>query len=750
MNRQLRTGLRSHARPALSGTLSMALIATLFAFDPLPVRASEDRLPLAKWDINAFVSSRFDYFRAKGDRTQSVYPFFNSQAYSDFEIGARSALSPYEFISTRFSGVVNDSDYRLSRDKGLVVERFNAIWEKGDGVIPFHFEAGDQFLQASPRTLSRSLRAASLEVQPFPGASVSQSLLLFAGQPSQLYRRFEPEADLYAGASYLFGLSDNTSLIGNLIYNYRAADGTVRQRQQVVGSLAGEKRLKVAGHHLTAEAEVGQFAGDHALGVGISGDRTDLGLFASLDGYDSSSPLTYGVMVERYGQDYRPNGGVVASARQSVEARAGWRFDNGLLLRGRGQHYIDALDSGNETHTWTTGLNVSGPVAQALVAGASGSVDMFYSRSRNQFRSVDSDSLSSRADISLPVLEKANLRIGVNGQVFTDRNGVDTRSGGFSLGLDQPFSLAGWQGVVAPEVFVRDRSGLSPQTDTGAGLNLTLARNGHSLDFSASLTSQDAGFSVGIDTWTSSLAGRYLLHRGQHTFGLESEYHSRDPSPGADTESWKIGLFYTLALHKPAQSEAKGRFVLPEDGSLPDGETGPGTGILRADGINIAALRPGAPAADVTAALLADGLSSPSRVADNLVYEVVAFPRLANRQRLVVSTRAGRLQRAVVIVDLDDTGSRESVARTLDRVRDLLSRTLGQPGIAYEEGTFSRDPFADINSGRVVRAYEWRSEAGTIRLGIPRRADRRVRIEVHYASDLPSPDDQFWSINVVR
>lgn len=748
MNRLFRPDMCSRMR--LPGVAIAVLLALPLLSGPSPASASDDRPPFANWDINAFVSSRFEYFRATGDRTQSVYPFFNSHAYSEFEIGARSALSPYEFIGTQFSGVLNGSDYRLSRDKGLVVERFNATWEKGDGLIPFHFEAGDQFLQASPRTLSRSLRAASLEVQPFPGASVSQSLLLFAGQPSQLYRRFEPEADLYAGASYLFGLSESTSVIANLIYNYRAADGNVRQRNQVVGSLAGEKRLEIAGHHLTAEAEVGQFAADYAPGAGTAGNRTDLGLFASLDGYDSSSPLTYGVLFERYGQDYRPNGGVVASARQSVEARAGWRFDNGLLLRGRGQHYIDALDSGNETHTWTTGLNLSGPVAQTLVAGASGSVDMFYSRSGNQFRSVDSDSFSSRADISLPVLDTANLRVGLNGQVFTDRNGVDTRSGGLSLGLDQPFSLAGWQGVVAPELFVRDRSGLSSQTDTGAGLNLTLARNGHSLDFSASLASQDAGFSGGVDTWTSSLAGRYLLHRGQHTLGLESEYHSRDTSPGADTASWKVGLFYTLALHKPVQHEARGRFVLPEDGSLPDGETGPQTGILQADGLDIAALRPGLQAADVTARLVADGLSSPSRVGDNLVYEIVAFPRLANRQRLVVSTRAGRLRRAIVIVDLDDTGSRDSVARILDRVRDQLSRTLGQPEIAYEEGTFSRDPFADINSGRVVRAYEWRGEGDTIRLGIPRRADRKVRIEIHHASSLPSPDDQFWSVNVVR
>ena len=74
-------------------------------------------------------------------------------------------------------------------------------------------------------------------------------------------------------------------------------------------------------------------------------------------------------------------------------------------------------------------------------------------------------------------------------------------------------------------------------------------------------------------------------------------------------------------------------------------------------------------------------------------------------------------------------------------------------GVSYrpvEQGQISAAFAADVNAARLIRLSEWRTPAGTIRLGIPRRLDRRVRIEVQLAPSFPSSRETLWSIEAVK
>ena len=101
-------------------------------------------------------------------------------------------------------------------------------------------------------------------------------------------------------------------------------------------------------------------------------------------------------------------------------------------------------------------------------------------------------------------------------------------------------------------------------------------------------------------------------------------------------------------------------------------------------------------------------------------------------------------------VDPGEVGDQDTVRQTFERVRQTLIRQLGNPTRTIREGAFTANLVADINNQRLVNFVEWETTSGTIRFGIPRRLDRRVRMEVQYARRLPQPSETLWSIEAIR
>jgi hypothetical protein len=103
-----------------------------------------------------------------------------------------------------------------------------------------------------------------------------------------------------------------------------------------------------------------------------------------------------------------------------------------------------------------------------------------------------------------------------------------------------------------------------------------------------------------------------------------------------------------------------------------------------------------------------------------------------------------------LIINFDNVGDQDTVRQTFERVRQTLIRQLGNPTRTIREGAFTANLVADINNQRLVNFVEWETTSGTIRFGIPRRLDRRVRMEIQYARRLPQPSETLWSIEAIR
>jgi hypothetical protein len=131
---------------------------------------------------------------------------------------------------------------------------------------------------------------------------------------------------------------------------------------------------------------------------------------------------------------------------------------------------------------------------------------------------------------------------------------------------------------------------------------------------------------------------------------------------------------------------------------------------------------------------------------DLVLYDRRVFEEITQRQRLGIRTLAGDIERAALVIEFEDVGAPESMARTFERVREALVRRYGTPASVFNRGEFRPTIVEDIQAEQFIRLTEWRMPEGTLRFGIPRRLDRRVRMEVQLARSFPEPTQTRWSI----
>ena len=133
-----------------------------------------------------------------------------------------------------------------------------------------------------------------------------------------------------------------------------------------------------------------------------------------------------------------------------------------------------------------------------------------------------------------------------------------------------------------------------------------------------------------------------------------------------------------------------------------------------------------------------------------MIEEARLFETIDQRQRVVLVHDRGRLVRSALVIDIDDLSSVGGITRTFERALEELIRRHGPPARTFEEGAFSADLARDLADGRLIRVAEWDIGRNVLRLGIPRRLDRQVRIEVHVARSFSPPRQTLWSIEGVR
>jgi len=165
--------------------------------------------------------------------------------------------------------------------------------------------------------------------------------------------------------------------------------------------------------------------------------------------------------------------------------------------------------------------------------------------------------------------------------------------------------------------------------------------------------------------------------------------------------------------------------------------------VADASGIRLTALPLGAPVEQAAAALAEERVRGGQRFGDGYFYETPVFERVFARQRLLLEGRGGNLHRVAAIVE---PSFADEIQKTFDDVFGVLLSRHGRPDLDRNRGQFSRNLAIDLETGRFRRLFEWRTGGGQLRFGIPRRLDRRLRVEVHFAKRLGVTTESDWGV----
>lgn len=703
-----------------------------------PLRLDTDILP--DWDISGSNTVRFERYMVDGDETTSPYGFEGPQAYDDLSLSFAKRSSPFERWQGQFSGVFNRSDYRAT-ERNFIAERASLTWEKGDVALPYRLEVGDYFAFFSLRSIQRSLKGVQIEVQPTGNfGDELHSGVFFTGIAEPNYRDIDIGRDRYSGGSWLVEHPTLGRLNFNAVHNYRESDVAAGspKRNQTVFSLAGERSIPIAGRKIGLETEIAWFRGDYGSGSTVSQNRSAIAYVAQIRDDGSGTPLSYSLKTELTGRDFQPNGGAVTPNQRSWELRGGWQFPNRIRLNGRLQKFTDNLQEATSSSTETAGLDIMGPVPFA--DGASFNMSGFVQDRKSRDKATHTTTRSATMDVGFPLPAGWTAGGNVNLVYTDDRNtGAATATRQLALRANRRITVLGLDGSLSPGLTLRNASGAAARFELVPSIAFNLAGGPHSISADYRFSGQWSEGSSDIDTQNASLA--YGYRTGPHNLGVEFSLENRTPDNSASTDSYKVALFWRIDFAKPARATA----LPPAAAPLPATQTPTSIATFRLTG-----LPPGLPLGLARQRLDSAGISGGVGLAGAVVYEVRLLPDLDRRQRLALVHDHGRLTRVAWIIDLDTARDAGEVSRTYNRLRELLIRRYGSPARTFEQGRITASYAADIGAGRLILNTEWDTIAGTIRLGLPRRLDGRVRIEVQLAPAFAPARDTAWSIRSVN
>lgn len=728
------------ARSLLAGCATLAVVSGP-ALAQSALQLDADTFA-SDWNISGSSSTRIERFDAFGDKDASAFPELGFQGFSDFNVNFSRQISQFSSVNGFIFGTFNASDTRARKD-GFFPERANLTYVEGESVIPFRLEFGDFFGFFTQRTIISTLKGVQAELQP-TGSLFGEfhSIQMFGGARAQDFRDNDFGDDTAFGASWLVEYED-TAVSLNLAQNAnREAGGTV---ENLVYSAAVNQRMKVQdGHDLVVDFELAHFNGEIAGNEGVF--RTGSALF--FDARGNMQPFDYGLKFELTDQFFRPAGAAVTADRRNLEVNSGYRFDSGIRLRGRGQILRDGLESGDPTDTYVLGVNVAGPFLRDYINGLSVNADAFVQDVENRSNTTSNLTQVLNLNAAMPVYDRLTGRFALLYQSNKDRTNNDevTLTRQFNATLSHPFNFFdGYNGSISGGAVVRhvDAAG-TENFDWGPNLNLSVSRDDHSLTVGYNTLVQGASGNNAIDAITNNLSAFYRYNTGPHQFSAEFRYVGRSPDPGENVESFKFGVGYTLSFNKPAVGVDSTPSASGEAAAQPASDGFP----IPIGGLDFARIAPGTPVGEAVRNLDDMGVKGGAPFPDGFEYEEQVFEDIPERQRLALVTDAGvtRIEKAAVVIDLDQVATGQDAQLLYEELRARLSRSFGDPQ-TFEQGAFSNNLANDVNAGQFIFNSEWRIDGGVLRLGFPRRLDGLVRLELQYARALPPANETLWSVD---
>ncbi|MDF1722556.1 MAG: hypothetical protein P1U65_17925 [Minwuia sp.] len=699
---------------------------------------------LTPWQIGGSLTTALEGYSDAGDPTVSPFAERTAFGFVEADLNLSRQVSPFERVQGQFFGVLVDNPFRSNLD-GLVAERAHLQWEKGDGAVPFRFDAGDIFALTTARTSQRSLKGVHLELQPriaiLPGWQ--HSLVGFWGINQATYRQVDFDDDQTIGASWLMSRGRAGNISVNVVANRlgAGANNVAVERVQTVSSVAADRAFDFHGQALEWKGEVGFLFGDDLAGNDL--DDTGAGLFTELRGRDQSMPLDYSIRLEQFDSDYSPNGAAVTAARRSLAANAGWRFDGGLSLRGRARWDRDGFGRANHTDTFSSGLNLAGPLDPGLGIPLNGTFDAFVTRTENETGTVKTTTQAASANLTAPLPGDLFGRFGYQFQATRALNATPTVSNTVTLGVDRRFSRGDLVGTLSPSLSVRRINGGNAEgEEVTLGLGGSLERGAVSAraNYRLSKLFRDT---AGADTVTNSLNGSLNWQEGRHSLALEADFNVTVREGSGESQPLKLAARYTFSFDKAA---GQGLF----DDQPPPQRFAAVQVPADAGVIDLAALAPNSALQDVLLNLADAGLRGGQAQQEGLiVYESPVLSDVALRQRLALLHQGARFRKSVLVINPSNPGDAAALQSDFQSVLAELIDAYGAPDATIDRGDFAGNVVQAIDDGDLIRIAEWRTASGTLRLGIPRRLDRQVRMEVHHARSFRAPTITLWGLESV-
>ena len=520
------------------------LLATAaFCAAHAPAYAESDILQ--DWAIDGYNTLRGDVYDIDGNKSASPFPNAGFHGYDEFGLNASRQYSPYERLNVNLQGVLTASDYRSIND-GLVLERMQFLYENGESGVPYRLQAGDFYAGISYRTLQRTLKGASVELQPFSTQTQQHSVLLFSGTNQATYRNFDYDDDAYSGLSWLIEDRDWGRASFNLIHAYQdeaTATLTGTDNSQWIYSAAFEVPFEFLSQNMTFESELAFFDGDYGT---AAMNQSDTGVLAQLSGRSQGLPLDYRLRYERYGTDYRPNGAIVTPDRRSYEAHAGWRFDWGTYLRGRVQRFEDSFDSTNTQRTDLIGANLSGPFLNSLVTGLTGNIDVYQQQIDNAFNSISMDTNVLNASFNAPVADSWNGQLSFYVQDSDDQlpSNSDSTTKQLGAGVFFPVDIGELSGTFNLGLALRDvRLSGTESHEIHPTINMNLANESHRVNANYGVLNQNRVSGTNMDVMTQTAGVEYAYIMDNHEIGINGSYFDRNVNGSLDTDAWRAGLY---------------------------------------------------------------------------------------------------------------------------------------------------------------------------------------------------------------
>lgn len=715
-------------RPLAAGLLALAslLPSPSFAADASP------------WRYQGTFSGKGDYYENHGNPAISPYRFEDAHWLGNLDLSFERSLSPYESIRGQLTGRANASEY-ISDYRGGILDRFSTTWEKGDAGIPFRLTAGDYFAFLTPRTVQRSLKGLQLELQPQVRGGHRQSVVVFTGSAFPSFREVDYNHDVSSGLSFLVDEGERGAISFNVVTHHQEATPTQTSLNQVLSSVAVHRQEHHWGQNLTLDAEGALFDGTPA-GTNAGPNTPGQGFFLRLQG-NNGGPLHYSYHKEHFDEDFRPTGAPVVADRDADFLRASYRFSDGTRLELRDLIEVTGYSSSDPLKRITRGMNLNGPLLPGRIRGGRYALDSFRQRFRNRTLRTDTEAWVHNLSLTAPWRDWS-LQLSQLFQDFDDHVNVagDLVERSTRLAGTRAVRIADYRGTMNLGLNYRRQHALPGSRDWGASLGMNLAKGAHTLGFSLANYDQQRLVLPSRDTVLQDLKLRYGIHWGDQQISLETGWQVRAENQAANNTAFEVGVLYSVQFGSRERhaTSAPATVVAPPAAESPDRQAN--------DGFRLAALKPGISLTEARVLLARAGIGGSVQQAGVEVYEARCYERFSERQRLFLEAENGRLIRSGVLIDLGGAGTPMDQRDQLDRTLAMLIERYGPPQNTVEQGEVLATLRQDVDEGSLVRLYEWPLEGGTLRLGIPRRLDGNVRIEIQFAREHRSPRDPNWSL----